>query len=242
MRKLIFTFITFSIIFFNGAEIYSQTVDEIIENHAKAIGGADKLNSITSLKMSGKYSTGGFDVPMTFTLKRGGKARLDISYQGMNLIKASDETTGWSVNPFRGNTEAVRMPAEELKAMTKYTELEGKLIGYKEKGYKVEYLGKDDFEGSEVFKLKLTDKDGDKTYYFMDVTSNLILMESSKRKIKEKEIKSRTVYGGYQSIGGIMFPMTMEVIEGDRDAGDIMIIENVETNVNVDDGIFKMPK
>lgn len=233
-------FIVFSFfIFANYAS--AQTADEIIEKHATAMGGADKWMTINTLRFTGKVSGGGNDLPITMMMKRDGKARTEITYQGMNLIRACDEGTGWTVSPFGSNKEAERLPSEEFKEIRKKSELEGELINYKSKGYKVEYLGMDDFEGSEVYKLKLTDKDGDKTYYYIDATSNLLLMKNSKRKVKEKEKKSRTVYGNYQNINGLMFPMSIENIDGDQTSGQVISIEKVEENVSLDDSNFKMP-
>ena len=40
-------------------------------------------------------------------------------------------------------------------------------MDYKAKGSKIELVGKDDMEGTEVYKLKLTTKDGkEKTMFF----------------------------------------------------------------------------
>jgi outer membrane lipoprotein-sorting protein len=241
MKKSYLFFITIFLIIVFAANGYSQTVDEIIDNHANAMGGAGKFMTIKTVKYSGEYSGNGADIPMTMIVKRDGKAKMEMTYQGMNLVKASDGTMGWSINPFQGNKEAEKMPVEELKEMRKSAEIEGELINYKKKGYKAESLGKDDFEGSEVYKIKLTDKDGDVTYYLLDISTYLILQSNSKRKIGEKEIKSETLYGNYQKIEGVMFPMSIEYKEVGRDDGQKETIEKVEINTDVDDSIFKMP-
>ncbi|MEO8209346.1 MAG: hypothetical protein ABI840_02205, partial [bacterium] len=186
MKKTYLFFITAFIIFGFAQKGFSQTVDEIIEKHTAAMGGADKFMTIKTVKYSGKYSGDGVDIPMTLVVKRDGKAKMEMTYQGMNLIRASDGTSGWTINPFQGGEEAKKIPAEEFKEMKKSAEIEGELINYKDKGYKAEFLGKDDFEGSEIYKIKLTDKDGDVTYYLIDISTYLILKDSKKRKIGEK--------------------------------------------------------
>lgn len=87
----------------------------------------------------------------------------------------------------------------------------------------------------------MTDKEGDITYYFMDVSNFLILKDNAKRKVGEKEIISETMYGNYQKTDGIMFPMSIEFKDSGDNQGQRVTIEKVETNVNVDDSIFKMP-
>ncbi len=220
---------------------YPQSVDELIDNYAEAMGGADKLLSIQTLKLTGNYSGNGLEIPMVTIVKRDGKARMDLTYQGMNMTRACDQNTGWMINPLQGNKEADKLPAEEVKEMKKRAEIEGELINYKKKGYKAELLGKDDFEGTEVYKIRITDKDGDKTYYFMDVSTYLILKDNAKRKVGEKEILSETLYGNYQKTDGVMFPMSIEFKEVGDNQGQKVTIEKVETNVSVDDSFFKMP-
>lgn len=241
MKKLNFNLIVvlFSLIIVSTG--YSQTADELIVKYAEAMGGEDKLMAIKSVQYTGKFSGNGADIPMVMIAEREGKARMEMTYQGMNLIRACENNSGWMINPFQGNKEAEKLPPEEVKNMKKHSELEGELINYKQKGYKVEFLGKEDFEGSEVFKVKLTDNDGDITYYFLDATSYLILKDNSKRKIGEKEITAETLYGNYQKVDGIMFPMSIEFREVGSDQGQKVTIEKIETNVKVDESIFKMP-
>ncbi|MBK8552460.1 MAG: hypothetical protein IPL53_15870 [Ignavibacteria bacterium] len=150
------------------------------------MGGADNLMKIKTVKLTGKYYGNGLDIPMVTFVKRDGKARMEMSYQGMSLIRACDQNNGWMINPFQGTKDAEKLPAEEVKDIRKHAEIEGELINYKQKGYKAEFLGKDDFEGTEVYKIRVTDKDGDMTYYFLDVSSYLILKENSKRKSRRK--------------------------------------------------------
>lgn len=133
------------------------------------------------------------------------------------------------------------MPSEEIKRMKKSAEVEGSLINYKQKGYKAELLGKDDFEGSEVYKIRLTDKDKDISYYYIDASAYVILKQTSKKKIGEKEISDETIYGNYQEVDGIMFPMSIEFREIGTNQIRRTTFEKIEVNVDVDDNIFEMP-
>jgi hypothetical protein len=139
----------------------SQTVDEVINKHIAAMGGLDKVMGIKTLKVTGTFSGMGAEIPVSMTIKRDHKFRMDLSFQGMTMVQACDGTTGWSINPFSGKKDAEKMTAEELKEAIENSEFEGKLFNYKEKGSKVELMGKEDMEGSEAYKIKVTTKDGD---------------------------------------------------------------------------------
>lgn len=241
MKKLgIFAALLFLII--AVTQTRSQTVDEIIDNHVKAMGGMDKLLALKSVKFTGKFSGGGFEVPVTLVLKRKDKMRMDITFQGNSQVQAYDGTTAWQINPWTGKKDPEKMPKEAEKQMRLQSDIEGRLVNYKDKGCKVELMGKEDMEGSEVYKLKMTDSDGDVTYYFLDTQSYLILKETSKTKVKEKEINSETIYGNYQQVEGITFPMALEFREVGSQEGQKGIMEKVELNVEVDDSYFTMPE
>ncbi|MEO8512017.1 MAG: outer membrane lipoprotein-sorting protein [Ignavibacteria bacterium] len=241
MRKLSI-FLSLLLVFFTVSGVKSQTVDEVIDSHTKAIGGLDKLMAIKSVKFTGKFSGGGFEVPVVMTLKRKDMMRMDITFQGNAQITAFDGTTAWQVSPWSGKKDAEKLPKESEKEMRNQADIEGALVNYKDKGYKAELLGKEDMEGSEVYKIKLTDKDGDVTTYYLDTQSYLILKETSKRKIKEKEINAETLYGNYQQVEGITFPMSLEIKEAGSQETQKGVMEKVELNVSVDDSYFKMPE
>lgn len=240
MRKIIY--LTAILLFTLASNIFSQTIDEVVNSHIKALGGLDNINAIKSVRFTGKFSGGGFEVPIVYVIKRPQKVRMDITFQGNSQIQAYDGTMGWSVNPFSGKKDPEKMPKEREKEMKEQSDIEGPLVNYKDKGYNAELMGKDDMEGTEVYKVKLTDKDGDITYYYLDTKSYLILKETKKRKIGEKETNSETLYANYQATDGVMFPMSMEFREAGSQDGQKGILEKVETNVEIEDSFFKMPE
>jgi hypothetical protein len=241
--KYLKTIITFFLFLFIISFSYSQTVDDIINKHITAQGGLDKINSIKTMKISGKVSGGGMDFPFTQTLRKSTGMLMEMTIQGMTMKQGYDGTTAWMINPFQGSKKAEKMPKEQEKYMKEQSEIEGQLVNYKEKGSTVELLGKEDMEGTEVYKIKLTDKDGDVTTYYLDATSYLVLRQESKRKIKEKEISSTITMGDYKSIDGFMIPHSVEIkSSGGQMETQNVIIEKVELNIPVEDDIFKMPE
>ena len=58
--------------------------------------------------------------------------------------------------PFQGQTAPEAKTAEELAEAQDNLDAQGELIDYAAKGHKVELIGKEDVEGTECFKLKVT--------------------------------------------------------------------------------------
>ena len=225
-----------------SANIHAQTVDDVINKHVAALGGLDNISKIKSVRFSGLFSGMGADVPVTLTIKGKDKIKMDMSFQGMNMTQAYDGTTGWSINPFNGKKDAEKMPADQVKEMKENAEWEGQLVNYKDKGYKAELMGKEDMEGSEAYKIKLTDKDNDITYYYVDATSYFVIKQSSKRKFKEKEVTQDVYLSNYQVVEGVQFPMSMEIKSPGSDQSQKGTFSKVEVNFDVEDAFFKMPE
>ena len=73
------------------------------------------------------------------------------------------------------------------------------------------------------------------------VESYLILKETNKRKIGEKEINSETVYGNYKKTDDLTFPMSIEMKELGSDEARKINIDKIELNASVADSVFAMP-
>ncbi|HVR12054.1 MAG TPA: outer membrane lipoprotein-sorting protein, partial [Thermoanaerobaculia bacterium] len=172
---------------FAAAALSAQTADEVVEKHIQAKGGRDKIKSVKTLRLTAKMSMGqGMEAPVVMELvPPEHKLRMEFTIQGMTGIQGYDGTTGWQIMPFLGKTEPEQMTGDDLKEAKENADLvEGPLFNYKEKGNKVEYLGKGDLEGTPVQKVKLTEKDGDVTTIYFDADSYLELKNETTRSIR----------------------------------------------------------
>src|SRR2546430_8308652 len=101
---------------------------------------------------------GAMEMPVTMMKARPDQMRMDFTVQGMTGTQAYDGTTGWTVMPFMGKKEPEKMSEDMLKDMKDEADFDGPLFDYKTKGNKVEYIGKEDVQGSPAYKLKLDRK------------------------------------------------------------------------------------
>lgn len=222
---------------------FSQTADEVVGNYVKAIGGLDKISSLKTIRMTAKVSGGGMEMPIIMTFKRPNMMMNEITLQGMVMKQGYDGKQGWYINPFGGKKDPEVLPDDQGKMFQKQSDFEGGLVNYKEKGSKVELIGKEDLEGSEVYNLKLTDKDGNITTYYLDASSYMVLKEKNKFKLQDKEVESEMIYSNYQPVEGVLVPFAYDVKVPNNPMGDQkMIIEKIEANIPVEDSFFKMPE
>ena len=239
MKNKIAIFLLISFILFS-THIFSQTVDEIISKNIETKGGLQKLKSIKSMKMTGKVFTGGFEMSMTLWAKRPNKSRMETVFQDQKTVQAYDGEKAWQINPFMGSNEPQEIKGLQAEDLKERADFDGPLIDYKKKGHKVEFMGKEDLEGTEVYKLKVTMKSGRVVYIYLDTDSCIELKQSTTLNYQGTEYLVETIFGDYKEVGGIMMPHSIETrINGQTQAQ--ITIEKVEFNIEIDDSLFKMP-
>ena len=81
----------------------AQTVDEIIAKNLQAKGGVDKLKAIQTVRMTGKVSAQGMEMPMTIVSKRPNLMYQEMQIQDKKIISAFDGEKAWAINPFAGS-------------------------------------------------------------------------------------------------------------------------------------------
>ncbi len=83
-------------------------------------------------------------------------------------MQAWDGKDAWQISPFQGRKDPEKMSADDAKALADDAPIAGALIGAKERGDKIEYLGTEDVDGTDAHKLKVTRKNGDVEYVYLD--------------------------------------------------------------------------
>jgi len=239
MRKIFLSIVSVAVA---GGLLGAQTLDEVLAKNYQARGGLDKLKSLTGWKMTGKIiiPAQGLDLPMVLWQKRPNKMRVDTTFQDKKIVQAFNGQKAWWIMPFLSE-KAQEMPGEQGKLFQDQADFENPLVVYREKGYKLELLGKEELEGTPVFKLKLTKTDGKEIYFFLDAESGIDLKSSLTVKTGERETLVEIFYGDYKPVDGHMMPFAIE----NKENGQMqmqMAIAAIEINPAIEDTLFAMPE
>ncbi|HTY37869.1 MAG TPA: hypothetical protein VMH23_12200 [Bacteroidota bacterium] len=220
----------------------AQTADELIAHYVKAIGGAEKIGAIRTLRRTGKYiGGGGFEAPIVEENKRPNMVRQDFTIQGLTGITAYDGTVGWKVQPWDGKKDAESLEDEEMKAIIEDSDFDGPLVNYKQKGNKVEYLGLDPVDGTDAYKLKVTLPSGDTRIYYMDTDYYVPIKIEIKRIVRGEEHEYERTLGEYKEVAGCYLPFSVETNVKGNPNGSKVAYERIEANVPIDDKRFAKP-
>lgn len=219
-----------------------QTVDELIAKNIAARGGLAKLRAVTSLRMSGRMTMGpGVEAPILLELKRPSSVRMEFTFRGRTGVHAYDGHDGWVLDPFGPKAEAAPMSAEDLNDAREQADIEGPLVDYKAKGHSVQLVGKEQVNGKDAYKLKLTLKNGDVRYTYLDATSYLEVRIESTRSVRGETLDVETMIGDYRDVGGVMFPHSFESGPRGRPEKQNVDVDKIELNPAIADARFKIP-
>jgi outer membrane lipoprotein-sorting protein len=218
----------------------AETADDVIARHIAARGGMEKIKAIQSVDMKVKANQQGLEFPGRLEWKRPDKLRLEMTIQGKTMVQAYDGKTAWAIMPFLGSPDPQAMSADDAKDVIEQADMDGPIIDYKAKGNAVELVGREDVDGAPADKLKVTRKNGDVSYVYVDAESGLTVKETSKRKQQGSEVEIDSYMTNFKPVNGVLFPFAIENKVQGKSIGQFTI-EDVKPNVAIEDQAFAMP-
>ena len=219
----------------------AQTVDEVVARNIQAKGGLEKLKSVRSVRTTAKFSQGAIRVEYRQENKRANKVREEYVIQGLAQVQAYDGKTGWQISPFGGRKDPELLSQDDLKSLAVDADMDGPLVEYKEKGHKAELVGHDSVEGTDCFKIKLSMKNGDVRYYYLDADSFLELKIEVQTTIRGTLQESELYLGDYEQVNGIYYPFAIEQAQKGSATRTQISVEKIEQNMPLEDSRFSMP-
>lgn len=222
---------------------FSQTAEELVNKNIEARGGMDKIKAINTIRLTGKQvSPGGFTLLITQENMRPNLVRSTFSLQGMTGVQAYDGTNAWQIRPFGGRKDPQLMGEDDMRDLLIDSDFDGPLVDYKAKGNTVEYLGHDTVDGDDALRLKVTLKDGDIIYYYLDPDAFLVIREERQEFIRGSVRENTSEMGSYKPIAGVMFPFSITAgPKDDPTSWSTITIDKIEVNIPLENSDFALP-
>jgi hypothetical protein len=222
--------------------VRAQTAEELVAKNIEAKGGLANIKAAKSYRMTGKLQQGSFIAQVGQESKAPDKVRETFTLQGMTAIQAYDGSVGWQISPFQGRKDPELLGEEDMRNMVEDADFYGPLVDYKEKGNTIEYLGHDTVDGDDVYKLKVTLKNGDIVYYYLDPDTYLEIRTEKQQFIRGSVRETMTNLGSYKKVAGVFYPFSVES-GAKRDPNNMSKVttQKMDVNVPIDEAEFKMP-
>jgi hypothetical protein len=231
-----------------GVPVCAQDAQSLLAKNLEARGGAAALGAIKSITFEGRtIFPGDFEVTYKESRARTGAGaadRVDFGVQGLDIVQAYDgRGDGWKVNPLQGRKDAETMSADEARALADSGLIEGPLLAASKDGSRVRYLGREDFDGTLAYKLKVTQKDGDEFTYWLDPDTYLEIKVDETRRIRGAQQTTESELGDYEKVAGVYFPMSVESWpQGQSSQRQRTIIASGTANGPIDAAYFAEPR
>jgi hypothetical protein len=227
---------------------HGETAQELVAKNVAARGGAEKLAAVHTYMTKGELRFPG-DFRLAYTETKSCitatncSTRVGAAIQGLTLVQVYNGKTGWRINPFEGRKDAAQMGADEARALADQAIIQGPLLTAAARGATVDYLGREDVDGTLAYKLRVAQKDGTVYTYYLDPDVFLEIKIFERRNVRGSEQETESDLSDYELVNGVYFPFS--ITSGPRNSApsdkQVITISSAEANVAVDPAIFAMP-
>lgn len=217
---------------------FTQSPDNILQKHFEA-KGVDRLTEYNSMILQGKSLQQGQETQFKLYVEKPGKMRLEVDLQGQTFIQAYNGKIGWTVMPWTGSTEPSELKGPQLYGIQLMSDLEGPLYNWKEKGYRLEFLGEEEVEGETTYKLRLIINNNMKIDYFINKENYLVDKEVYHLSYQGQEVEQVNYYDDYREVEGTMVSFQQKTGTGDQIIRSSEVID-VTYDQEIDDDMFEM--
>jgi len=232
----------------------TPTVDDLLAKNLASRGGAEKLKTITTRKVIGKVTVQvqmppgaqqqaqpapqTLEMPMEVLAKRPNLMLQEMRMQDRRVVTAFDGQQAWAINPMIGPS-AQLLHGVQADLIRDQAQFDGPLAYAKQRGDKMEVLGKEEVEGASTWKLAITHENKTTTVY-LDEKTALERKVSASVNQGDTQLLVESVISDYQPVDGVMVPRRVQTLVGGQTQATVTIV-NVEFNLPLEDSQFKMP-
>ena len=204
----------------------------VIDNYLKAIGGKEKLSTITAKDATMSSSMQGMPLEIRVATKNSDKLLMTVKSGQMNLQTIIINGSKGKLSGMMGEKE---IPENEVSNYLKDAVVFDELT-YTDQNTKLVHI--EEIDGVKVYKMEITDTEGNTKYNFYDINTSLKVSSIESQETPEGVMVNTSMYKDYKSQDGIMYPS--KLIEDN--AGQVMElqVETIQFGGKVSDTLFKL--
>jgi outer membrane lipoprotein-sorting protein len=218
----------------------AQTVDELVAKNLEAKGGIEKLKAVNSVRTTAKIQAQGTETLMTLWARRPNMFRREMQSQGNTVIISFDGNTVWTINPLSGSNAPQEVTGMLATMTREQADFDGPLVDYKQRGFTVELVGKENLKDKPVHHLRITSKSGQVQHYYLDADSGLEVKTSTTMDQGGMKMELSSEMSNYQKVNGFAVPFSLQQSMNGAVAAQITL-EKIEFNVPTELSMFRMP-
>jgi hypothetical protein len=224
-----------------GGSAEDPSLDEILGNYYKAIGGLPSWQSLDTLVIKGRILSQNTEITTTAEYMRPDKCRVSYTISGKLVVQSYNGETAWQQSAMSESIAPEALDPERTDYLRDRCGIESPLIDYAKKKLKVTLEGRDAVDGKEAYKIKVTYSSGNFQYYLLDARSFLPVKTVGFYTVGGQEVVMMTRFNDYKRVGNILVPFKLAIEKKGNAPREEYIVESVTPNPPLDPAIFNMP-
>ena len=219
--------------------IFAQTSEEIIAKHIAAHGGNKMIDQVNSIKILGKFTAFSEQKDFFCVKTKSGEYYSELYLGKYFVVEAFDGKTGWTIDPWQDISYARKINSAEENVFMQKSMFLTPFFDYKEKGNKIEFLGKENIEGVDVYTFKVIRKNRKEETWYLNSNTYLEYKSVTQWVDFARGIPAQTYYDDFKTVNGVVFPFYIERTFGQRNRN--LQISSIEINPKFDKNQLVMP-
>jgi len=214
----------------------AQSLNEIVKNFTVA-NKLDKITNLQTIKLTGKMSMMGMEMPMVIYMKNPNKIKSVATINGQEMIQVFDGEKGYMINPMTGSSTPVEMGENDAKQLLRSNVFQNYMDSYL-RNNQLALEGVENVDGKPAFKIKASIEGGNVIRIFVDKSSYLIVKTVADVNQGGMAMSLESIPTDYTETSGVLLPMTTTTSA----AGMEFVYKYTEVKVNepMEDSIFKI--
>jgi hypothetical protein len=182
---------------------------EVVDRFVEAIGGAERLQSRTSVAMTGSFKVPaqGIEGGLQLWTQAPDRMLLEVEIPGYGKVRSGfDGTVAWMMDPAMGAQVLADKSAAQMRDQANfYSSL------YRAEDYEsLEVVGRADFQDTACWELAVVSSQGLASRHFFAVDGGLLLGMTQTQFSPMGEIPSTTALKEYREFEGLKLPTVLE--------------------------------
>jgi zinc protease len=216
----------------------TPSVDQILDDFVKALGGKETLEKISSRTSKGSFDIEAMNATGTFEhyAKAPDKSAVYVNIPNFGLVpEIYDGTKAWSSDPMSGIRE---LSGVELATRKRDSDFH-QSTNLKKHYSKMEVKGREKVGSSEAYVIEATPSEGSPEKLYFDTETHLLVRRDVERESAQGKVPVEIYMEDYKVIDGIKLAHTMRQVTP-AFAFSIKFTE-IKHNVEIDETKFNKP-
>lgn len=217
--------------------LLAQDAQSVIAAYRRAVGDVSKLEQLRSWSVYGKMTSADGSWKRSYRAWFEGKrARTELTLQpGIVAVTWSDGARGWSIQPWSQSLDPQPLNASGLKRLQIFASMLTNDLVQSHPSASIEYLGTEEVDGSDCYKLRARHADGSVWTYYLDPDVGLLVKLEVEADVSGEPLQWEASFSNYRSVEGVMLPMLVDF------SGNLLVVDRYELNPTLDAKLFAPP-